>query len=148
MTFEPCRKKNDALKKFNGNINEFQMWRERILDHLCRSNRYWRDLCEVLQVWKTPITREWLCTQSHAGYSGWDLALMLECFLVDWLGDGLYRRRTQLSGGSKGNGFEMWRWLYQEYQGGSDAVNLGGTRRLQDWSRCTKLESLSQHLDE
>ena len=73
---------------------------------------------------------------------------MLECFLVDWMGDGLYRMRTQLSGGSKGNGFEMWRWLYQEYQGGSDAVNLGGTRRLQDWSRCTKLESLSQHLDE
>ena len=42
----------------------------------------------------------------------------------------------------------MWRWLYNEFQGGSDAVNLGGARRLQDWPRCTKIENLSQHLDE
>ena len=71
VTLEPCRKKSDALKKFNGSINDFQMWRERIMDHLCRSNRYWRDLLEILQVWVTPITREWLVSQSNAGYSGW-----------------------------------------------------------------------------
>ena len=46
-----------------------------------------------------------------------------------------------------GNGFEMWRWLYQEFQGGSEAVMLGGSRRLQDFPRCTKLDQLSAHLD-
>ena len=47
-----------------------------------------------------------------------------------------------------GNGFEMWRWLFNEFQGGSDAIKLGGARRLQEWSRCTKLDQLSAHLDD
>ena len=48
-TFEVCRKKNDALKKFGGHIGEYAMWRDRILDHLCRSNRHWRHILETLQ---------------------------------------------------------------------------------------------------
>ena len=132
-TFEPSLKKNDALKKFNGSLNDFQMWRERVIDHLCRTNRYWRTLLETLQVYAVPITKEWLLTQSQGGHSGWELSMMLEQFLVEWLGDSLYRRRKQLCGGVPGNGFEMWRWLYQEFQGGSEAVMLGGSRRLQDF---------------
>ena len=73
---------------------------------------------------------------------------MLEGFLVDHISDGLYRRRYQLCGGERGNGLEMWRWLYAEFQGGSEAVRLGGSRRLQEWPRCQKLENLSGHLDE
>ena len=74
--------------------------------------------------------------------------MMLEQFLVEWLGDSLYRRRKQLCGGVPGIGFEMWRWLYQEFQGGSEAVMLGGSRRLQDFPRCSKLDQLSAHLDD
>ena len=147
-TFEVCRKKNDALKKSGGNIGEYAMWRDRILDHLCRTNRHWRHILETLQICAEPITRSWLMTQSHAGFSGWEIAEILEAFLVEWLSDGLYRRRTQLCGGEKGNGLEMWRWLYHEYQGGSEAVMLGGARRLQEWPRCNKLDSLSAHLDD
>ena len=95
-----------------------------------------------------PVRHSWLVTQSHAGASGWEIAQTLEAFLIDWFSDGLYKRRNQLCGGEKGNGLEMWRWLYQEYQGGSEAVMLGGTRRLQDWSRCNKLDQLSGHLDD
>ena len=97
--FEPSLKKNDALKKCNGNINEFQLWRERVIDHLCRTNRYWRTLLETLQVYATPITKEWLLTQSQEGYTGWELSLMFEQFLVEWLGDSLHRREKQLCGG-------------------------------------------------
>ena len=72
----------------------------------------------------------------------------MEAWLVDWLSDSFYRRRKQLSGGEKGNGFEMWRWMFNEFQSGSDAINLGGSRRLQDWPRYSKIESLSAHLDD
>ena len=147
-TMDICRKKNDALKKFTGNLGDYQIWRERIVDHLCRGNRSWRKLLDSLQTCSMPITRSWLLEQSEAGYNGWELSEMLEGFLVDHLSDSLYRRRKQLSGGMLGNGFEMWRWLYNEFQGGSDAVNLGGARRLQDWPRCNKIENLSQHLDD
>ena len=147
-SMEICRKKNDSLKKFSGTLSEYQLWRERIVDHLSRGNRSWRKLCDALQVCPAPITKFWLQSQSECGYNGWDLAEMLEGFLVEHMSDSLYRRRKQLSGGERGNGFEMWRWLYNEFQGGSDAVNLGGARRLQDWSRCTKMENLCQHLDD
>ena len=60
----------------------------------------------------------------------------------------MYKRRTQLSGGEKGNGFEMWRTLLQEYQGGSMAVALGGSRRLQEWPRRNRLEQLSANLED
>ena len=148
LTFEVDRKKNESLDKLCVNIREYQMWRDRILDHLCRSNRRWRHVLETLQVLNTPVRKEWLMTQSDCGYSGWEISQILEGFLVEWLSDGLYRRRTQLCGGEKGNGIEMWRYLYNEYQGGSDAVRLGGARRLQEWSRCNELDALSAHLDD
>ena len=116
-TFEPCRKKNDALKKSGGNIAEYQLWRDRIIDHLCRTNRQWRHILETMQVWSCKITKQWLLAQSHAGFSGWEIAHILEGFLVEHLSDGLYRRRFQLCGGERGNGLEMWRWLVCEFQG-------------------------------
>ena len=147
-TFEVCKKKNESLKKFTGNINEYTMWRERMIDHLCRSNRRWRPLLEDLQVRHEPITKSWLLGQSESGYTGWQLAEILEAFIVEWISDSMYRRRTQLSGGERGNGFEMWRLLYAEFQGGSSAVALGGNRRLQEWPRCNRIEALSAHLDD
>ena len=144
---EISRKKNETLRKFNGNLGEFQLWRDRVVDHVSRDNNRWRILLDTLQSWQVPITREWLLTQTECGYNGWDLAVKLEGFLVEHMNDSLYRRRRQLSGGVMGNGFEMWRWLFNEFQGGSDAIKLGGARRLQEWPRCTKLESLPAHLD-
>ena len=67
---------------------------------------------------------------------------------MEHLSDNLYRRRHQLCGGMRGNGLEMWRWLFNGFQGGSEAVHLGAPRRLQELPRCNKLESLSSHLDE
>ena len=65
--------------------------------------------------------------------------MLLEAFIVEWLSDSLYRKRTQLCGGQKDNGLEMCRYLYNEYPGVSDAVRLGGARSLQEWTRCTKI---------
>ena len=47
-----------------------------------------------------------------------------------------------------GNGFEMWRLLFLDYQGGSDAVQFGGIRRLQEFPKCTSMSKLSEHLDD
>ena len=73
---------------------------------------------------------------------------MIEGFLSEFLSDSLYKRQVQLCGGVKGNGLEMWRWLFLQFAGGSEAVMLGGSHRLQDWTRCTKMEQLSQHPDD
>ena len=47
-----------------------------------------------------------------------------------------------------GNGFEMWRRLYIDYQGGSTAVELCGVRRLQEFPKCQSIGKLSEHLDD
>ena len=54
-----------------------------MVDHISRDNSRWRSLLETLQTWQTPITREWLLTQSECGVNGWELSVKLEAFLVD-----------------------------------------------------------------
>ena len=103
---EICRKKNDSLKKFSGTVGEFQIWRDRIVDHLARDNHRWRGLLETLQTWQTPITVEWFQTQSECGYNASDLSQKLEAFLVEHMTDSLYRRRRQLAGGSPKEAFQ------------------------------------------
>ena len=71
---------------------------------------------------------------------------MVESFLVDYFPRSMYNRRVQLSGGEMGNGFEMWRRLFIDFQGGSTAVEFGGVRRLQEFPKCTSLSRLSGHL--
>ena len=101
-TFVISRKKRDALKKFSGTLSEYGIWKDRVLDHLCRTNRQWRHILEKLQVAPYKINKQWLMGQSHCGFNAWELSETLEAWLVDWLSDSFYRRRKQLSGGENG----------------------------------------------
>ena len=74
VTFEICRKKNEALSKFNGSINDYSMWASRIKDHLCRTNRQWVEILESLQTWTGPVYKTWLIQQSHSGHNAWELS--------------------------------------------------------------------------
>jgi hypothetical protein len=95
-----------------------------------------------------PLTRSWLEVNNINGINAWDISTMLESFIVDYLPKSIYNRRTQWAGGEFGNGFEFWRRLYIEFQGGQEAVEYGGIRRLQEFPRCTNLAKLSEHLDD
>ena len=146
--FEISYKKNERLFVFTQDPKDFKLWRDRVVDHLCRSTQRWRNLLEFVQQGTSPITREWLQSTNVDGVNAWDIATMLEALLVDHFPEGMYNRRVQLAGGSMGNGFEMWRLLFLDYQGGSDAVQFGGIRRLQEFPKCTSMSKLSEHLDD
>ena len=62
----------------------------------------------------------------------------------------MYNRRDQLCGGpdQAGNGLEMWRRLYMEFEGGSELVAYGGRKGFNRYPRCTKVAELHQHLDD
>ena len=141
-------KKNEALRKFGGKSEGYETWSNRMMDHLCDSNQKWKPLLERLKVCTQPIYKSWLIKQTVNGNSGWDLAIKLESFIAKWLVDTLYNRRVQLCGNEAQNGFEMWRLLFHEHQGGTAAVNLGGMKRLQEWTRCNTIATLSQVLDD
>ena len=82
------------------------------------------------------------------GVNVWELSEKLEGFTCTWDSDPIYNRRTQLIGGEHeiGNGFEIWRKLFQEHHGGAEAIQLGGMRRLQEWPKCSSQGNIVQHL--
>ena len=146
--FEISYKKNERLFVFTQDPRDFKLWRDRVVDHLCRSTQRWRGVLDFVQQGLNPIGKAWLQSTNIDGVNAWDLSTMLEAFLVNYFPKGMYNRRVQLAGGSLGNGFEMWRQLYLDYQGGSDAVQFGGVRRLQEFPKCTSMSKLSEHLDD
>ena len=78
----------------------------------------------------------------------WDLATTLDTFLMSWVCKGIKKRRKVLSGGVKGNGFELWRQLFHEYKGTGQMSKNAGRRKFTNFGRCNDLSKLSQHLDE
>ena len=119
-----------------------------MVDHFCRSTQKWRQVLAYVQTGNTAITKSWLLENNIEGINAWDFSTMVESFLVDYFPRSMYNRRVQLSGGEMGNGFEMWRRLFSDFQSGSTAVECGGVRRLQEFPKCTSLSKLSEHLDD
>ena len=146
--FEPSRKENKNLFTFTQDAKDYQIWRNRMVDHFCRSTQKWRQILEYVQTGNSPIRKSWLLDNNIEGVNAWDLSTMVESFLVDYFPRSMYNHRVQLSGGEMGNGFEMWRRLFIDFQGGSTAVEFGGVRRLQEFPKCTSLSKLSEHLDD
>lgn len=146
--FEPSRKENKNLFTFTQDAKDFQLWRNRMVDHFCRSTQKWRQTFEYIQTGTTMISKAWLRNNNIEGINAWDLATMVESFLVDDFPRSMYNRRVQLAGGEMGNGFEMWRRLYIDYQGGSTAVEFGGVRLLQEFPKCQSIGKLGEHLDD
>ena len=146
--FEPNRKENKLLFVFTQEAKDYKNWRNRITDHMCRSTQQWRQILDFIVTGTTAIRKDWLLANNVLGINGWDLSMMLEAFIVDWLPRSMYNRRTQWAGGDFGNGFEFWRRMYIEYQGGSEAVEYGGIRRLQEFPRCSNISKLGEHLDD
>ena len=59
------------------------MWRERMVDHMCRSTRLWRKTLEFTSKLPAPIKKSWLVNNNIEGVNAWDIDTMLESFLVD-----------------------------------------------------------------
>ena len=147
-SFEIAKKCDESLYKFNGDSSKYKIWNDRMKDHLAGTNLYWVDILEKLEVCTQPITRNWLLNESTHGENAWELSQMMSLFICKWLDNQLYGSRQRLAGGQheKGNGFEIWRKLFQEHHGNADILQVGGVRRLKEWPRCTNHQKLKQHL--
>ena len=59
------------------------MWRERMVDHVFRSTHLWRKTSEFTSKLPAPITKAWLMINNIEGVNAWNVATMLESFLVE-----------------------------------------------------------------
>ena len=78
-----------------------------------------------------------------------DLATKLEQVIVDYLPSAQYNKRSQLCGGEgeEGNGFNMWRQLYQDNAGTSEIVEQAGIDVLREYKQCDKVANVTAHMD-
>ena len=77
-----------------------------------------------------------------------DLAIKLEQLLIDYLPTTQYRKRKQLCGGEgkQGNGFKMWRRLFEDNRGSGDMVEYAGIEALREYKACNKISKVSAHM--
>ena len=81
--FDPSRKENKNLFTFTQDAKDFQMWRNRMIDHFCRSTQRWRHVLEYVQLCPSAIKKDWLLANNVDGANAWDLSTMVESFIVD-----------------------------------------------------------------
>ena len=129
----------------------FNLWKSKIIDHLCESTSRWRELLKKTQESEGPIMKKYL-QDIHVGWgeNAWAISEDLGNFLVKFLNKPMYNRRDQLWRGpdETGNGLEMWRRLNLEFEGGSEFVEYGGRKGFNRYPRCTKVAELHQHMDD
>ena len=82
--FEISRKSNPLIFVLTQSVSDFKMWRERMVDHMCRSTHVWRKTLEFTFKLPAPISKACLVNNNIEGVNAWDISTMLELFLVDW----------------------------------------------------------------
>jgi len=145
--FGICRKKNEALHQFKGTAEDFKGWRDRVVDHCCRTNGEWRGCLEYIAQVTVPIRFADLQSMTLGGFSAADLSKVFFNWICDFLPLKLYNRRLQLAGREFGNGFEIWRRLRERYEGSGAIIDVAGTDCLHAFPKCKSTKELEEHLD-
>lgn len=123
--FQISRKTTQAVRVCSSDMSKYGAWRSRVVDRLVECYWRWEAVLEVTMKCTTPITRQYL-ESIHVGFgeNASPIAVDLEALLVRFFNESMYERRENLADGSKekGNGLEMWRKLYLQYEGVSELV--------------------------
>ena len=99
---------------------------------------------------ETPHVIEYnaLANSQYGRYTGWDLSLDHWNFMSKRLGQDIYDKRVQLANGVEGNGFELWRALFVEYEGSDEYIALDGRTKLQNFPPITSTKGITHTLND
>ena len=139
-------KGTEDIPKFNGDSNNFRLWRTRVANHVSIDQPTWAFLLQQARTCTKLITPQWLVGMKIADFNCGDLSRILFSFLGKHLGPGLFPRMGVMAG-CDGNGFELWRVLFRDYEGGNDLTRTNERARLHDYPRCTDKNTLQAFLN-
>ena len=142
------RSNTEGLFPFDAELNKYRSWKNRIRDHASEELPFWRTVLDDATSTTMPITKELLQTMDFSSVNGEQLSNDLWSFLLRWIGPNLYQRRTKLSQGIEGNGLELWRKLFTEYEGSGELLAPAGRTKLHSFPQIRDMRSLDAHLDE
>ena len=130
-------------------MGTFTTWREYLSEHCAESNRRWKRILENVRLAENPITMASLKnTPIGQGYTAWDLAEDFEAFIKKYIHEDLRNRFYDWTSGEDGNGFEMFRRMFNEYEGGGMLIKMGGRRVLNNFGRCGAKGDVLKHWSE
>ena len=120
-------------------------WHSRSRDHCQLVNRGWIRLLDFIQAEANPLTWIVLTNSQADALTNTDpvcLSRDLWAFLSTELTGAVYPRRTALAwgGGEGGNGFELWRKLFLQHEGGSALDRVQGVRGCHAFPQCKSIE--------
>ena len=136
------------LPTFDGDHGKYKTWKQKLVDHASESNEAWRNFLKHIERQTEPMTYQCLASLNFGRFTGWELALDLWSFISKRLGTTLYERRVQLAYGIEGNGVELWRRLFCDYEGGDAVVQLHGRSLLQNFKPAESTQGLAAKLDD
>ena len=103
---------------FDAEHKQVQELETTLSDNASQDKVNWKHLLRHCESQTEPISYPLLSNMNFGNSTGWDPSLDLWNFISKRLGTDLYEKRIQLAHGVDGNGFELWRRLCQDYEGG------------------------------
>ena len=144
-------KVSSELKVFDGQIQHYANWRNRIRDHFISTNVYYCEVFDLIESTKQMLTLKTLNdarVPSLPNVNWRWLASHLWTFLGRWMNNTQLDRRITLASGEEYNGVELWRALFTEYHGGSVEMSKCERGYFINFPRCTKDEDLQGHVQQ
>ena len=143
------KKVSKELKSFDGIAANDKQCHTRVRDHCHMFNPDWRRLLNLVEKSHAPITWAYMGISKIDALRPQDLVAIahdLWAFLGSVMTDAIHPRRQALAAGEDGNGLELWRALYYQYEGGSVQVHLQGIRSFHSSPQCKRLQDLNVHI--
>ena len=138
------RRDTQALSKFDATVGTFKTWRDRIVQHVARSNTNWVPLLTAIKKRTEPIDIAEVRAEVVHGVPAEQLGIEIYNFVTEWVADTVFRNRQKYA--PEYHGFELWRRFHQQFEGQGTLVDSAGYLELQNFPRCASRDGLNQHL--
>lgn len=142
------RKGLEDLPKFGGELEKFQGWKKRFINHASMDNARWTKLLRHAAECPCDISPQWLLEMKMDDYTGADIARELYLVIGKTLREPIYDRMKALAGGCEGNGFQLWRELFREFEGGDPIVQNNLRVQFHAFKQCKDINKLGRTLDD
>ena len=143
------KKISKAMSLFNGSAHSYRNWSDRIKDHCKEVNLGYAQVFSLIEASGSMITQANLnmgtLSDGTVVNFKW-LSQHLWVFIGKNINDDLHGRRLALTQNDADNGFELWRALFIENEGGAEQVALGGMSNLHAFPQCPRVEDLQHWL--
>ena len=143
------KKMSKAMTLFNGSAHSYRNWSDRIKDHCKEVNLGYSYIFNLIEAQGSRIVQANLqngVLENGAAVDFRWLSQHLWVFIGKNINDDLHGRRLALTQNDADNGFELWRALFIENEGGAEQVALGGMSNLHAFPQCPRVEDLQHWL--